>query len=91
LRGRRTNIDGLLAAWIETAREQSKGGNTFGYAWKKSPHRLLHMPLEPVVDNLNAQHRRFLAGRSMRDVEPDVAMIVKDPWGNPIVSADDLA
>jgi hypothetical protein len=84
-------IDGLFAAWIDTAREQTKGGSAFGYAWKKSPHRLLHMPLDQGLENLAPAHRRFVAGRSMRDVEPDVPMNVKDPWGNPIASADDLA
>jgi ATP-dependent helicase YprA (DUF1998 family) len=66
-------VDGLLEAWIETAEEQAAGGNLFGYAERKSPHRLLHMPLEPELLNLSDRHRRFVAGRSMRDVEPTVA------------------
>ncbi len=35
-----------------TADEQSAGGNVFGYADRKSPHRLLHMPLAPEIANL---------------------------------------
>ena len=58
---------------------------------RKSPHRLLHMPLEPEIDNLDEPHRRFVAGRSMRDVEPSVALTVRDPYGNTIANADDLA
>jgi hypothetical protein len=84
-------IDDILNAWIETADEQTAGGNSFAYARKKSPHRLLHMPLEPEIGNLAASHRRFIAGRSMRDVELSVALKVTDPYGNKIANADDLA
>ncbi len=84
-------VDGLLDAWIETADEQSQGGNVFGYADKRSPHRLLHMPLAPEIPNLSAAHQRFVAGRSMRDVEPSVALNPRDPKGEKIANADDLA
>jgi hypothetical protein len=84
-------IDDILEAWITTAEEQSAGGNAFGYAHRKSPHRLLHMPLEPEILNLAEPHKRFVAGRSMRDVEPSVALMVKDPYGNTIANADDLS
>ena len=49
------------------------------------------MPLEPGIENLPAPHRRFVAGRSMRDVEANVALKVKDPHGNTIANADDLS
>jgi hypothetical protein len=83
-------IDDILEAWVTTADEQSAGGNAFGYAHKKSPQRLLHMPLEPEILNLSEPHKRFVAGRSMRDVEPSVALMVRDPYGNTIANADDL-
>jgi hypothetical protein len=83
-------IDDILDAWIATADEQRAGGNAFAYANKKSPHRLLHMPLEPEIANLSESHRRFVAGRSMRDVEPAVTLKVRDPHGNQIANADDL-
>jgi hypothetical protein len=83
-------IDDILDAWVTTADEQSAGGNAFAYAHRKSPHRLLHMPLEPEIGNLAAPHQRFIAGRSMRDVEPNVALKVRDPHGNTIANADDL-
>ena len=57
----------------------------------KSPHRLLHMPLAPEIANLSAAHQRFVAGRSMRDVEPSVALNPRDPQGETIANADDLA
>jgi hypothetical protein len=84
-------VDDILDAWIETADAQSGGGNVFGYADKKSPHRLLHMPLAAEIPNLSASHQKFVAGRSMRDVEPSVALKPRDPWGAPIANASDLA
>jgi hypothetical protein len=84
-------VDDLLDAWTETADEQSLGGNVFGYASKPSPHRLLHMPLAPEIPNLSVSHQRFVAGRSMRDVEPMVALNPRDPKGEKIANADDLA
>jgi hypothetical protein len=84
-------VDGLLDAWITTSEEQSAGGNVFGYAKRQSPHRLLHMPLAPEIPNLSPPHQRFVAGRSMRDVEPSVAIQPRDPRGQPIANADDLA
>jgi hypothetical protein len=84
-------VDGLLDDWIATADEQASGGNIFGYANRKSPHRLLHMPLAPEIANLSVAHARFVAGRSMRDVEPNVALLPRDPRGGQIANADDLA
>jgi hypothetical protein len=83
-------VDGLLDAWIETAEEQAAGGNVFGYAGQASPNRLLHLPLAPEIPNLSKQHARFVAGRSMRDVEPSVALNPRDPQGGTIANADDL-
>src|ERR1019366_7279982 len=84
-------VDGILDAWIETSDDQSQGGNVFGYAAKKSPHRLLHMPLASEIPNLSVPHQRFVAGRSMRDVEPNVALNPRAPKGEQIANADDLA
>ena len=68
----------------------SAGGNAFAYAHKKSPNRLLHMPLAPEIPNLSQGHQLFIAGRSMRDVEPSVTLKVKDPDGRVIANADDV-
>jgi len=84
-------VDGLLDDWIATADEQSAGGNVFGYANKQSPHRLLHMPLALEIPNLSAPHQRFVAGLSMRDVESIVAVQPRNPRGQVIANADDLA
>jgi hypothetical protein len=83
-------IDAVLDAWIATADDQAGGGNVFAYAHKKSPGRLLHMPLAPEIPNLSQDHQLFIAGRSMRDVEPSVTLKVKDPDGRAIANADDV-
>jgi len=84
------SIDGILEAWITTADEQMAGGDAFAYSRKQSPQRLLHAPLEPAIGNLSETHRCFIAGRSMRDVEPSVTLKVRDPSGRIISNADDL-
>lgn len=84
-------IDNLMDSWISTLNERRSSGNTFVYSKAKSPNRLLHMPLENGIDNLPPDHRLFIAGRSMRDVEPSVLMKVKDPKGNAVANADDLS
>ncbi|HEY8124532.1 MAG TPA: DISARM system helicase DrmA [Methylocystis sp.] len=83
-------IDSLIDAWLETADVQTAGGGAFCYSAAKSPHRLLHQPLEAGVDNLLPAQRHFLCGRSMRDVEVGVLLKVRDPNGSPIANADDL-
>jgi hypothetical protein len=49
------------------------------------------MPLAREIPNLSAKHQRFVAGRSMRDVEPSVALNPRDPKGDKIANAADLA
>ncbi len=83
-------IDGIMTDWRDTAEERTVGGSAFAYSHKKSPQRLLHQPLEADLEGLPAAHQRFVAGRSMRDVEAAVRMKVKDPNGYTIANADDL-
>jgi hypothetical protein len=83
-------IDHLFDAWMATATAQTAGGSQFRYYEAKSPARLLHQPLEAGLGNLSSDHRLFVAGRSMRDVESSVHLLVKDPYGRPIQNADDL-
>ncbi|HEV2270823.1 MAG TPA: DISARM system helicase DrmA [Steroidobacteraceae bacterium] len=85
-------IDQILAAWIETVKERRSEGGAFVYAGKPNANnRLLLMPLEPGLDNLGRSHRLFVSGRSMRDVEANAALKVRDPTGQPIAHADDVA
>ena len=71
------SIDELLDGWTEVARTQTENGGAFGYA--ESSHRLLHDPLDPALKTLSEEHRRFVAGRSMRDVEATVVLKPRDP------------
>jgi hypothetical protein len=80
-------IDGLLADWITTVEEQTANGNPFYYGHRVQ--RLLHMPLDPALPNLSPEHRRFIAGRSMRDVEPNAVLKLRDPYNNPIAGTED--
>jgi len=80
-------IDSLLDDWINVAEEQTANGMPFPYSGKG--HRLLHMPLDPALPNLTVEHQRFVAGRSMRDVEPNVHLKVRDPSGAVIAHAED--
>lgn len=83
-------LDAIFDAWIEVARDQTAIGGSFAYSRDGAPHHLLHVPLDPALPNLPEAHRRFIAGRSMRDVEPNVHLKVRDPWGGAIANADDL-
>jgi hypothetical protein len=82
-------IDETFDDWLSTADEQSEGGSRFVYSARTSPHRLLHMPLDKDIANLTSAHQRFVAGRSMRDVEAAVPIRVVDPYGNRIANTDD--
>jgi hypothetical protein len=80
-------IDGLITDWITTAAEQTANGSPFNYG--RTAQRLLHVPLDPALPNLSAAHRRFVAGRSMRDVEPSAVLKLRDPNNNVIANAED--
>ena len=77
-------IEELFNSWKLTVNEQTKTGSLFLYADGKSPHRLLHAPLEHGVSNLSDSHKKFTASRSMRDVEATVPLNVLAPDGKPI-------
>jgi hypothetical protein len=83
-----TAIDGLVRDWIATAEERTATGNPFYYG--RRTQRLLHVALDPALPNLSPEHRRFVAGRSMRDVEPNAVLKLRDPFNNPIAGAEDL-
>jgi hypothetical protein len=70
-------IDSLLSDWARVVDDQVATGSRFYYA--VGDQRLLHQPLEPALDRLLPEHRRFVAGRSMRDVESAVLLKPRDP------------
>jgi len=78
LRGRLADaIDELLRDWVQVVNDQTATGTRFYYA--VGDQRLLHQPLEPVLDRLSPEHQKFTAGRSMRDVESTVLLKPRDP------------
>jgi hypothetical protein len=80
-------VDALIDDWIATAAEQTANGGPFNYG--RTAQRLLHVPLDPALPNLSRGHQRFVAGRSMRDVEPSAVLKLRDPYNNPIAGAED--
>ena len=86
----RDAVTTLLEAWMTTADEQTANGVPFAYSRRGASSHLLQNPLDPALENLTVDHRRFVAGRSMRDVEPNVVLKVRDPWGGEIRNAGDL-
>ena len=81
-------IDGLFEDWVAVATEQTALGTPFSY--DQRPHRLLHPPLDPDAP-VDPAHRRFAAGRSMRDVEPGVLIRTRGPCGEAVTGAADIA
>jgi hypothetical protein len=83
-------IDRLFAEWAAVAQTQRANGVPFKYGAGRLPGRLLHVPLDPAARDLDEGHRLFTANRSMRDVEMNVRIDVRDPFGSPINNARDL-
>ncbi|MGH7114144.1 MAG: DISARM system helicase DrmA, partial [Stellaceae bacterium] len=82
-------VEGLMTDWIATVAEMTANGSPFLYG--STARRLLHVPLDPASPNLSVAHRRFVAGRSMRDVEPNTVLKPRDPYNNPIAGDEDVA
>lgn len=74
-------VSDLVDAWLKTADEQTGNGDAFFYG-KDRNRALLHQPLDPLLDSLPPDHRRFVAGRSMRDVEHATPLKIVDAYGN---------
>jgi hypothetical protein len=83
-------IDALMSDWIAVAEDETANGRPFAYTRKGAPSHLLYAPLDPALPNLTPAHQRFVAGRSMRDVEPNTLLKIRDPSGAPIANADDV-
>ncbi|MGA7329278.1 MAG: DISARM system helicase DrmA [Rhodomicrobium sp.] len=70
-------ITELVNDWISVAEDFR--GDSLSYGG--NGNRLLSYPLDPRVQNLKPEHQRFAAARSMRDVEPNVQLKLRDPYG----------
>ena len=82
-------IEALMDDWTDIAAEQTAAGGRFTYGDR--PHRLLHPPLDPALEHLPPEQRRFQAGWSMRDVEPGVRIKPRGPDGERVGGAGDMA
>lgn len=74
----RQRIDSLLDSWVRVAQNDPSGA---GLAYQpfedgQSKRPLLHMPLDPELRECDQHERRFVANRSMRDVEGSVDLYV---------------
>ena len=77
----RNTVRGLLTAWIATADESTATGGKLYYGYPREK-ALLHDPLDPLLASLSAEHKRFTAGHSMRDVEHATPLRIVDHHGN---------
>jgi len=73
-------ITELLNDWISVAARFR--GDSLTYSG--NGNRLLSYPLDPRALQLEQDHQRFAAARSMRDVEPNVQLKLKAPNGQPL-------
>jgi hypothetical protein len=79
-------VDQLLTNWQAVVDGRS---SRLHYGKRKGASgTLLHTPLDPSLPNLPPEHRCFTAARSMRDVEPNVLLLVRDPAGNSFKAED---
>ena len=75
------DITDLINAWEVLAETFQADAFTYSEGHAK---RLLSTPLDPRNQSLSQDHRRFEAARSMRDVEPSVALKLRDPYGQSV-------
>ncbi len=73
---------GLLDDWTKYANAIVGGGGSLGYDKYNVTQPLLREMLDPDLPRLSAEHRRFRAPRSLRDVEPSVFVRVVTPDGS---------
>ena len=81
----RATVEGLLDDWQSVADDLTANGDQLNYGYPRE-RALLHEPLDPLLDSFKPEHRRFVAGRSMRDVEHTSVLKVVDPNGTPLSS-----
>lgn len=75
----------LLDDWLRIAQQAQQDGSAIQYQREANatPRRLLYEFLDPELEDRPPIHRRFRANRSMRDVEANVEITVKNlnDWG----------
>jgi hypothetical protein len=83
----RRYVEGLLDDWEAVVSDLEP---RLAYGDRREGQQLLHAPLDPALPNLPDKQRRFVAARSMRDVEPNVVLRVRDPYGSRFTAEDVL-
>lgn len=85
LRGRvQERVKNLLDSWTHIARDlRSVSGRLRYQKYEGADGRaLLVDPLDPALPSLSRDHQKFKANRSMRDVEPEVALWIHGERGS---------
>lgn len=82
-------IAALFSTWEALIEEQTVAGGNFTYD-KRDGSGLLHAPLAKELAELDPRYHSFIAGWSMRDVEPAVRLKTRGPRGQLIGNAKDL-
>ncbi len=74
----RARIESLLDSWVSVAQNDPAGAGLAYQAYEdaQSKRALLRMPLDPELLTLDGHERKFVANRSMRDVEQTVDVYV---------------
>ena len=85
----RHQIGNLFSTWEELVDQQTVAGGAFAYD-KRDAGGLLHAPLAKELAELDERYHSFIAGWSMRDVEPAVRLKTRGPKGQLIGNAKDL-
>ena len=69
----------LLDEWEQIAEQYRQNGTTLQYQSEVgSARRLLYQFLDPELDEVSPRFRKFRANRSMRDVEPEVNLWLRN-------------
>jgi hypothetical protein len=80
LRSVRNRIVDLLDSWLSVLEDYQKDGVSMQY--QKYEERELKPLLRDMLDEQfeSEHHRKFRVNRSLRDVEPEVNLFLKDPY-----------
>jgi len=85
----RARVSDLLDSWARVAADKEAGRADLQYGTELQVPRLLHAPLDPELDKLTADARKFRAHQSLRDVEANVDLWIKRPDGSFIPAPED--
>jgi hypothetical protein len=85
----RARVGDLLDSWERVAADKEAGRADLQYGTELQLPRLLHAPLDPELDKLTADARKFRAHQSLRDVEANVDLWIKRPDGSFIPARED--